>query len=59
MRMWSAHAAGNPNDRGWSAEHAHAADRFARDHRYFGSFAVRLRRLMGNSLARAIESPTK
>jgi hypothetical protein len=31
MREWSAHAAGNPNDLCRRAEHAVAADRFARE----------------------------
>jgi len=31
MRVWSAHAVGNPTDRDRSAEHGIAADRFARE----------------------------
>jgi len=52
MLVWSAHAGGNPNDRDRSAEHAHAADRFAREIvRFLTVLVMRLRRLMGNPLA--------
>jgi len=47
--VWSAHAGGNPSELDRSAEHAHAADRFARE--IVGilalSYAARSRRLMG------------
>ncbi len=52
--VWSAHAGGNPSELDRSAEHAHAADRFARE--IVGilalSYAARSRRLMGRPLGR-------
>ena len=46
--VWSAHAGGNQNAGDRSAEHAHAADRFAREIVGFLTVsAVRSRRLMG------------
>ena len=54
VQVWSLHAADNPKDGGRSAEHAHAADRFAREIEGFLTLlAVRSRRLMGNPLARS------
>jgi len=51
MPVWSAYAGGTPDDGDQSAEHAHAADRFAREIlAILAVFAVRLRRLMGNPL---------
>jgi hypothetical protein len=51
MQVWSAHAALNPNVADRSAEHAHAADRFAREIVGFLTVsAVRSRRLMGRPL---------
>src|SRR5437764_3415444 len=49
--VWSAHAAGNPKALDRSAEHAHAADRFAREIvRILKAFLARSRRLMGKPL---------
>jgi hypothetical protein len=51
--VWSADASGNPNDGDRSAEHAHAADRFAREIvGFLTRFAVRSRRLIGRPLGR-------
>ena len=53
MPVWSAPAGGDPNHGGWSAEHAHAADRFAREIvRILTGFLLRSRRLMGKPLGR-------
>jgi len=52
MPVWSADAVGNPNDGDRSAEHADAADRFAREIVGFliGSPVARSRRLIGRPL---------
>jgi hypothetical protein len=49
LRMgWEAHAGGNPNDRVRSAEHAVAADRFAREIvRFLTASLARSRQLNG------------
>jgi hypothetical protein len=53
MPVWPAHAAGIPKESDRSAEHAVAADRFARKIvRFLTGFAARSRRLNGNPLAR-------
>jgi hypothetical protein len=46
MQVWSAHAAGNPNDRDRNAEQTVPADRFARDRWLFNA-------LYGGALAAA------
>jgi len=51
MPVWSAHADGNQNAGNRSAEHAHAADRFAREIvRFLTVRMARSRRLMGRTL---------
>jgi hypothetical protein len=46
--VWEAHAGDNPKESDRSAEHAHAADRFAREIvRFLTVSAARSRRLMG------------
>src|SRR4051794_18432775 len=50
MRVWSAHAVGNPTDRDRSAEHAVAADRFAPE-------IVRFLTRFGRALAAAERQP--
>src|SRR4051812_42414302 len=50
MRVWSAHAVGNPTDRDRSAEHAVAADRFAPE-------IVRFLTHFGRALAAAERQP--
>jgi len=53
-----AHAGCNPSVLDRSAEHAHAADRFARKIVGFLTvIVVRLRRLMGNPLGRHLSPP--
>ena len=51
VQVWSAHAGDNPKESDRSAEHAHAADRFAREiSAILTDSIVRSRRLMGNPL---------
>jgi hypothetical protein len=53
MPVWSAHAGDNPKESNRSAEHAHAADRFAREIiAILRVIVMRLRQLMGNPLGR-------
>jgi hypothetical protein len=59
VEVWSAHAEGNRNDGDRSAEHAYAADRFAREIVCILTviLVARLRRLIGNPFGRSPSQP--